>query len=76
MDFRTQQRLKQISLIILIVAGLNWGLVGLFRVDIVTAIFGFNWFSRLIYILIGVAAGYLCYAQFIDKGASAVPPKT
>ena len=32
--------LKPISLILLIVGGLNWGLVGLFGFDLVAALFG------------------------------------
>ena len=44
-------------LTILIIGGLNWGLVGLFSYNLVDAIFGANnWFTRLVYILVGVSA--------------------
>lgn len=45
--------------ILLIVGGLNWGLVGIFRFDLVAAIFGdMSVVSRIVYILVGVAALY------------------
>lgn len=45
-----------VSLIILIIAGLNWGCVGLFNFNFITAIFGDGNFTRFIYILAGLAA--------------------
>lgn len=50
-----------IAYILLIIGGLNWLLVGLFRFDIVGAIFGASILARLIYILIGLSAIYLIY---------------
>ena len=44
---------------LLIVGGLNWGLVGLFQFNLVDTIFGQGTlYSRLIYILVGAAAVY------------------
>jgi uncharacterized membrane protein YuzA (DUF378 family) len=44
----------------LIIGGLSWLLIGLFRFDLVAIIFGnFSFFSRLIYIVVGLAAIYL-----------------
>ena len=44
-------------LTLVIIGGLNWGLVGLFNYNLVDAIFGTaNWFTRLIYVLVGVSA--------------------
>ncbi|MFU0504138.1 DUF378 domain-containing protein [Pseudaminobacter sp. NGMCC 1.201702] len=46
-----------VSLILLIVGGLNWGLVGLFDFDLVAAIFGrMTLLSRIVYILVGASA--------------------
>ena len=46
-----------ITLILIIVGGLNWGLVGLFEFNLVAAIFGADsWLSRLVYILVGAYA--------------------
>jgi uncharacterized protein len=49
--------LNLITLVLVIVGGLNWGLVGLFDFNLVAAIFGAGSFlSRLIYILVGLSA--------------------
>ena len=46
-----------IALILLVVGGLNWLLVGLFDFDLVAAIFGdMSALSRLVYVLVGVSA--------------------
>lgn len=49
-----------ISLVLLIVGGLNWALVGLFQFDLVAAIFGGPdaALSRIVYVLVGLAALY------------------
>ena len=45
--------------VLLIVGGLNWGLIGVFDFNLVGAIFGeLTLLSRLIYILVGLAALY------------------
>ena len=46
-----------ITLALLIVGGLNWGLVGLFGFDLVAAIFGeMSLLSRVVYSLVGLSA--------------------
>ncbi|WP_293860428.1 DUF378 domain-containing protein [uncultured Alsobacter sp.] len=46
-----------IAMILLIVGGLNWGLVGLFSFDLVAAIFGAgSTLARIVYILVGLSA--------------------
>lgn len=52
-----------IALILLIVGGVNWLLVGLFEFDLVAAIFGGevgekSAFSRVIYVIVGLCALY------------------
>jgi len=52
--------MKIIAIILVIIGGLNWGLVGLFNFDLVAAIFGsMNVVSRIIYTLVGLSAIYL-----------------
>lgn len=46
------------SLILVVVGGLNWGLVGLFNWNLVSAIFGVGVISRIIYVLVGASAVY------------------
>ena len=49
--------LKIISFILVIIGALNWGLVGLFNFNLVSAIFGdMTFLTRTIYILVGIAA--------------------
>jgi uncharacterized membrane protein YuzA (DUF378 family) len=51
--------LNIISLLLVIVGGVNWGLVGLFEFDLVAAIFGAgSVLSRLVYVLVGVSAAW------------------
>lgn len=49
--------LKALALILVIVGGLNWGLVGFFQFDLVAAIFGdMTAISRVVYSLVGLSA--------------------
>jgi uncharacterized membrane protein YuzA (DUF378 family) len=49
--------LNLVTLVLLIVGGLNWGLVGLFDLDLVAAIFGAgSLLARLAHILVGLSA--------------------
>jgi uncharacterized membrane protein YuzA (DUF378 family) len=49
--------LNKITLLLLIVGGLNWGLVGLLNFDLVAAIFGeMSLLSRVVYSLVGLSA--------------------
>jgi len=49
-----------ICLILIIIGGLNWLLVGIFSFDLVAAIFGaMSIISKIVYILVGVGALYV-----------------
>jgi uncharacterized membrane protein YuzA (DUF378 family) len=49
--------LNLITLILVIVGGVNWGLVGFFSLDLVAAIFGAGSFlARAVYALVGLSA--------------------
>ncbi len=46
-----------VTLLLVIVGGLNWGLIGLFDFDLVAALFGeMSALSRIVYILVGASA--------------------
>jgi uncharacterized membrane protein YuzA (DUF378 family) len=59
------RKLDTLALVLTAVGALNWGLVGLFRFDLVAAIFGgmsfgeTNVASRIVYTLVGLSAVYL-----------------
>ncbi|UYV36103.1 DUF378 domain-containing protein [Rhodobacteraceae bacterium D3-12] len=51
--------LTTITLVLLIIGGLNWGFVGLFGFDLIAAIFGEGAIvSRIFYTLVGACAIY------------------
>jgi uncharacterized membrane protein YuzA (DUF378 family) len=60
-----------IAYILVIIGGINWGLVGLFKINLVEAIFGSGFLARLIYIIVGVGAGYLIYMFVKQKKPAA-----
>ncbi len=66
--------MDRIALILGIIGGLNWGLVGLFRFDLVAYIFGGQTatVSRVIYTLVGLAAIWcitlLFRGRLVDEG--------
>ncbi len=52
--------LDNTALVLVIVGAINWLLVGLFKFDLVAYLFGdLTWFSRIIYIAVGLCGIYL-----------------
>lgn len=48
-----------IALLLVVIGAINWGLIGLFRFDLVAAIFGdMSGLSRVIYTLVGLGGLY------------------
>jgi uncharacterized protein len=68
------------ALVILIIGGFNWLLVGLFNLDLVAKLFGGgSALSRIVYILVGVCALYclgLVFAPRTDINRAAVRTHT
>lgn len=51
-----------IASLLVIIGGLNWGLVGVFHFNLVAAIFGpTSTISRVVYILVGLSALWMIY---------------
>ena len=53
-----------------IIGAVNWGLIGLFRFDLVAFIFGdMTWLSRIVYSLVGLCGLYLLtfYMNIFDR---------
>jgi uncharacterized membrane protein YuzA (DUF378 family) len=58
------------TLILVIVGGLNWGLVGLFGLDLVAAIFGAgSGLARIVYVLVGLSAAWQVIPLFSAMGS-------
>ncbi len=56
--------LDWIAFVLVIVGGLNWGLVGILQWDLVAKIFGtIPMVQKVIYILVGLSALYMIYLE-------------
>jgi uncharacterized membrane protein YuzA (DUF378 family) len=58
------KKLDLLAIILLIVGGLNWGLVAIARFDLVATVFGLefgetNALTRIVYALVGLSAVYV-----------------
>ena len=57
------------ALTLVIIGAVNWGLIGIFKLDLVNLIFGnMTWMTRVIYTLIGISGLYLLslYGRVMD----------
>lgn len=53
-----------IAMVLLVVGGLNWGIVGLLDFDLVATLFGeMSLLSRIVYSLVGVSAVYVAVKE-------------
>ena len=53
-----------IAMLLLIVGGVNWGLVGMFNFDLVATLFGeMSALSRIVYVVVGLSALYAIYTS-------------
>ncbi|HTY43688.1 MAG TPA: DUF378 domain-containing protein [Patescibacteria group bacterium] len=59
--------LHWIAWVLVVIGGLNWGLVGLFNFDVVQAL-GVPMLATIIYVLVGLAALWMIFAKFMKKG--------
>lgn len=56
------------ALILLVIGGLNWGLVGFFDFNLVAELFGEgSALTRIIYILVGLSALYTLFPLFSSE---------
>ena len=72
------KQLDAIATTLLVVGGLNWGLVGAARFDLVAALFGMRFgdtsaLSSAVYLLVGLSAVYRLFAW---KGVHTAIPAT
>lgn len=56
--------LHWVSLVLVLVGALNWGLIGFLQVDLVAMLFGvMSMVSRVVYSLVGLAGLYMVFAS-------------
>jgi len=75
------KKLDVIAAVLLVVGGLNWGLVAIARFDLVAAVFGLdfgqtNALTRVVYGLVGLSAVYLASQVRALPGRWALRPTT
>ncbi len=66
MRFCMMKALDVLAAVLLVIGGLNWGLVGFFDFDLVAALFGDgSMMARIVYDLVGLSALYqaLCWQK-------------
>ncbi len=56
-----------IAWILVVVGALNWGLIGAFNYNLVTAIFGFGMLTKWVYILVGLGGLYFLWMAYTKK---------
>lgn len=64
----------KLALILLVIGGLNWGLVGIFEFDLVAWLFGGTGaiLSRTVYILVAISAVWCISLLFRDQRHTAI----
>lgn len=57
--------LDWIAMILVVIGGLNWGLIGALKLDLIKSIFGdMSALSRIIYAIVGLSAIYVLVILF------------
>lgn len=72
-DIKEEERMKTLTLVavvLLVVGGLNWGLVGAFDFNLVDSLLGEgSVLARVVYVLVGLAAVWKTVTLFTDRTA-------
>lgn len=58
--------LHMVAFALVIVGALNWGLVGLFGLNLVTMLLGSTGLENIVYILVGASAVYIAFGHMSD----------
>jgi len=68
MMYKELKALDLTAVILLIIGGLNWGLVGIAEFDLVATIFGYlSVISKIVYTLVGISALYVIFILFRQR---------
>ena len=56
MEVNKMKVIDKIALVLIIIGAINWGLIGVFRFDLVATLFGeMSVLSRIVYTLVGIS---------------------
>lgn len=62
---KNTKMVSMVAMLLVVVGGLNWGLVGLLDINLVMMLFGsVPMLEKLVYILVGVSAVYLAVMEW------------
>jgi uncharacterized protein len=64
-----------VSITLVVIGAINWGLVGLFDWNLVAALFGSGVLARIVYVLVGAAGVYLAYVVFAARSRTTMTNK-
>lgn len=65
---RDMNAVDWVAFVLVVIGGLNWGLVGLFEFDLVASLFGEgSGLSRIVYSVVGLATVYLLSSVMIPR---------
>ena len=68
---RNFNALDWFAIALLIVGGLNWGMISVFNIDLVSSLFGaMSVLTRVVYGLVGVSALYMVIAVLFESSAT------
>ncbi|MFA6037013.1 MAG: DUF378 domain-containing protein [Legionellales bacterium] len=57
-----------VAMILVLIGGINWGLVGLLNLDLVALLLGsMPIIQKLVYIVIGLSAAFVIFKKFFNK---------
>lgn len=62
-----QDIVELIAIILLIVGGINWGLIGIANNNLVASILYNSHIEKIVYDLVGLSAIYIAYTRFLKK---------
>ena len=60
-------KLNSLALVLLIIGGLVWGFIGLYRINVIEYIFYRYWIIRIVYVLFGAAFVYQFIYRRLEK---------
>jgi uncharacterized membrane protein YuzA (DUF378 family) len=66
------KHLNLVAMLLVLIGGLNWGLVGIFNYNLVTSLLGdASMMTKVVYGLVGICALYEGFQMIQKRGASA-----
>jgi hypothetical protein len=67
---KVMKNLELIAIVLLVIGGINWGLVGAFNYNVVTSLLGDgSTMTRVVYALVGLCALYEAFKMMKSKTA-------